>query len=749
MRLRASGRRSPVRKSGGAPDYGFRLRGRSTSVLPDRSFDLAPEPGRQGRAGSESGCFSRRHRSDVESLQACLQCGVCTASCDLTDEGSLFPRRQLTLVRLGLEGWAAAEPGIWKCYSCGDCTLRCPSGAKPAGIMRDLRQLAIEHFAYPAAVARALGRPRTYLALYLVVAAFLAALVAASGSFVPGRGPIDYAGMLPNPVLIPVFCLLTVLPLAVASVGVARAWRAWCGTRLRAATKKRLWAAHNKVVPELVAQRKMSRCGHSQARSWAHRAVITSLAGLLVASGVMAFLVGAGKSYPLPMTDPLKVLSNVFAGLLIGGTVYFFCLRYADRKRGERANFFDWAFLVNVFLAGVTGVLTEVMRVADVRAAAYPALFVHLVVVLVLILSLPYTKLAHAAYRVVALTAEEYQAMAMAGDAGAVPKVHVRGQRRPASIGMPAPTSRRSAEEFLQLSRACLAGCPDHELAQAYYELRDRWEHRRGKRYYPNLKLLSGTALEREKDRREVVASAQRANRSEWESWYEQAADQPCTWWLENDLIARHALTTCLNCGMCTSVCPAAEHFEEYDPRVVVDTALSGDEDRIVKLLESDVIWYCAQCGSCNSRCPHNNDIMNLVASLRTLSQLKGYHTQSVRGRQQYATRHLWGGNLWNRAVSLYFRDPHPAVHPDFGPRYESRWAGLEEEFERVGGQPDMDGTFGGRKVAPETLAELRSCIQAGGALVLWRKIEEHAVADAARRGLDIDDYLSKVSTEG
>ena len=32
----------------------------------------------------------------------------------------------------------------------------------------------------------------------------------------------------------------------------------------------------------------------------------------------------------------------------------------------------------------------------------------------------------------------------------------------------------------------------------------------------------------------------------------------------------------------------------------------------------------------------------------------------------------------------------------------------------RVGGQPDMDGTFAGRKVTPETLAELRSCIRAG-----------------------------------
>ena len=60
-----------------------------------------------------------------------------------------------------------------------------------------------------------------------------------------------------------------------------------------------------------------------------------------------------------------------------------------------------------------------------------------------------------------------------------------------------------------------------------------------------------------------------------------------------------------------------------------------------------------------------------------------------------------------------------------------------------------MEGTFPGRKVTPETLAELRSCIRAGGALFLWDKIDEHAEADAARLGLDPDQYLDKVRTEG
>jgi len=724
--------------------------------LRDCSFDLAA-PGR--------GPFLERHAPVMRNLEACLQCGACTATCDLASDDDLFPRRQLTLVRLGLEERAALDPEIWKCYACADCTAKCPSGAKPDVIMRRLRQLAIETFAYPTRLRRAVSAPWPFLGVCGAVLALVAVLVAAGGSFAPGPGPLDYAGMLPNPVLIPVFSCLSVLPLAAMAVGASRAWKGWYGAPLRSLRPALVWSAMSKAAPEALAQHKLSGCQDHPLRLWAHRAIMVAVAGLLLASAAMTVLVVLGKRYPLSMGNPLKVLANVFAALLIGGSSYFLWLRAADARRGERVGFFDWAFLSNVFLAGITGAATEAMRAGNVRALAYPVYFVHLVVVLVLMLTLPYTKLAHAVYRVMALAGGEYAA----GELGEVanPGAAVGGAHgRQGAPGRKARKARQreaseddqqvgqqavpSAEQFLAMSHAELSQYPDAVVENAYYSLREESEPRQEGRYYPNMKRLTCSALEREKDRREVEALVNAGCESMWERWYWEAVGKPCTWWLENHLVAKHALTTCLNCGMCTSVCPAAEHFgESYDPRVIVDTALSGDEDRIVALLKGNTIWYCAQCGSCNSRCPHGNDIMNLVSSLRTLAQLKGYHTESVRGRQQYAGRHLWGANLWNRALSLYFRNPGPADHPDFGPRYASWWANAEEEFARLGATPDMDGDFAGRKVAPETLAELRSCIKAGGALVLWQKIEEHAAADAARLGLDLDAYLEKVSREG
>ena len=744
-----------------APDYGWRLHGRVTTVLADRSFDLAP-PGSGGGPANGNGHLGDRHsgngrvrhnRFGGADLSSCLQCGACTATCDLATDDSLFPRRQVTFVRLGLAERAAADAGIWDCYGCSNCSAECPSGAKPAKIMSALRHLATERSACPRWLAQVVNDPRLVWLAYLVTGAVLAGLVGVAGSFSPGPGPVDFAGMLPNSVLIPVFSGLSVLPVVAVVVGASRAWRSWQGLSLWASEPRRAWRSVRAAVPEIVAQRKFGDCQDRPLRPWAHRSLTLAIVGLAAMSGVMALLLLLGRQYPLPMANPLQVLSNVFAALLVGGAGYFLALRIRDAAGGDPSSFYDWSLPAGLLLAGVSGVVTELMRATDDRAAAYPVYFVHLVIVLVLMLSLPYGKLAHVAYRTMALAGREY---AVAGPEPAGP---VAGGR-PASGGQPpsggdlkAPAPSRpdvpSPQDLAAMSHEQLVAYSDETIADAYYRLRDEVEPRYGGRYYPNMKRLSGSALEREKDRREVSDLVHRADKTRWEAWYEQAPEQPCTWWVENHLVARRALTSCLNCGMCTSVCPAAEHFEEYDPRCIVDAALSGDEARLVELLKSDIIWYCVQCGSCNSRCPHANDIMGLVGSLRCLAQLKGYHVESVRGRQQYAGRHLWGANLWNRAVSLYFRNAAAADHPDFGPRYQTWQADAEQEFARVGGRPDMDGTFAGRKVAPETLAELRNCIRAGGALFLWQKIEEHAAVDAARGGLDIDDYYQKVRTEG
>lgn len=75
---------------------------------------------------------------------------------------------------------------------------------------------------------------------------------------------------------------------------------------------------------------------------------------------------------------------------------------------------------------------------------------------------------------------------------------------------------------------------------------------------------------------------------------------------LEKDVRYREGLNACINCGICTSVCPAAE-VSDYDPRMVVDTVQQKNESLLLELLKSDTIWRCGECLSCKTRCPRGN----------------------------------------------------------------------------------------------------------------------------------------------
>ena len=103
---------------------------------------------------------------------------------------------------------------------------------------------------------------------------------------------------------------------------------------------------------------------------------------------------------------------------------------------------------------------------------------------------------------------------------------------------------------------------------------------------------------------------------------------------IRSDVRYEDSLKACMNCGICTAICPAAE-FYDYDPRRICDTVQRGDEEQVEKLLRSDTIWYCGQCMSCKPRCPRGNIPGAVINILRKVSQDMGYYKDSHMGRQQ------------------------------------------------------------------------------------------------------------------
>lgn len=75
----------------------------------------------------------------------------------------------------------------------------------------------------------------------------------------------------------------------------------------------------------------------------------------------------------------------------------------------------------------------------------------------------------------------------------------------------------------------------------------------------------------------------------------------------------------CVQCGMCTSTCPAAK-YSNYNPREIIERVLNGDET----LLEDEDIWNCFYCYTCHSTCPVGNSVCEVNQILKQLAINKG-----------------------------------------------------------------------------------------------------------------------------
>ena len=75
-------------------------------------------------------------------VQACIQCGTCTASCPNEFAMDLTPRRLWRMVLMGQEEEIFESKTFILCSSCYYCTLRCPRGLPLTRAMAALKQVA-------------------------------------------------------------------------------------------------------------------------------------------------------------------------------------------------------------------------------------------------------------------------------------------------------------------------------------------------------------------------------------------------------------------------------------------------------------------------------------------------------------------------------------------------------------------------------------------------------------------------------
>lgn len=185
---------------------------------------------------------------------------------------------------------------------------------------------------------------------------------------------------------------------------------------------------------------------------------------------------------------------------------------------------------------------------------------------------------------------------------------------------------------------------------------------------------------------------------------------------IKSDVRYEDSLKACMNCGICTAICPAAE-FYDYDPRRICDTVQRGDEEQVEKLLRSDTIWYCGQCMSCKPRCPRGNVPGAVINILRKVSQDMGYYKESHMGRQQVELMDGIGSNILNIGYCVHPDVVLPEKHPEQGPVWEWYRKNIKAVAPKFGANYHGEGAGALRTINPETMEELRNIFRVTGGM--------------------------------
>ena len=357
-----------------------------------------------------------------ESLKKCYQCATCSVVCNLTPADKPFPRKEMINAQWGLKDKLFGNPDIWLCHQCSDCTAYCPRGAKPGEVLNAVRKLSIENYAVPKFLGKAVGNPGALVPLLAIPAVIFFVILAGLGhlnleSIRNEAGQIAYSSLIKSYFIDGVFVPIFFFAVVSLAIGVFRYWKDMIRTT-GAKPKVSITSAITATIGEILAHKRFEQCNVTIDRKLAHMLVFFSFIGLAITTAwAVLYLYGyeimhaLGKTpyswllgpSPYPLTDPVKWLANISAIALLIGIVLVINNRLKNAEKSGKGSYYDWLFIYIVFAVMATGILSELVRLADIAVLAYVIYFAHLVVVFFLFAYAPFSKMAHMLYRATAM----------------------------------------------------------------------------------------------------------------------------------------------------------------------------------------------------------------------------------------------------------------------------------------------------------------------------------------------------------
>lgn len=350
----------------------------------------------------------------AEDVQNCYHCGNCSAACPFSKEPFIIPRRSMRHLQMGLEDKLRGTLEPWLCYYCGECSQQCPRGAEPGETMMSLRRWLTSRYDLT-------GLSRLFYRSWKMelVALLLVAIATGVGfllmGFTFGAGNLNvYAGegaLFPAEKVHAFDIALAGFLAFILAMNAARMWWFTTGRNRDLRVPVHVYIKKLLLLPfHFLTQARYSKC--EKKTPWAlHLGIF--LGWVTMEIMVINFLEDLHAAEMVWSAHIFGYLAAI--GLLTGTTIALIGRLRKKETHYKHTHATDWMFLILVAGAAATGVVQHASyRWFGSDAAANITYLIHMMLVVPLLtIQIPFSKLSHLAFRPLAMYLSSVHAEAL------------------------------------------------------------------------------------------------------------------------------------------------------------------------------------------------------------------------------------------------------------------------------------------------------------------------------------------------
>ena len=377
----------------------------------------------------------KKYSKNDFNIDACFNCGNCTAICPLSDEKHSFPRMLIRYGQIGLEERLLGNLDIWNCSYCNECSETCPRNATPGEFVAATRKWAIAHYDFTH-LSSFLQTNKFGLLIFSLILAGLSLIVfglIGDFSVISDQRPIRLFNLFTKEEIeilgilfglgFGVLVFVTTIRMIYLTLKYENKHLGHNQTNL---TLKEFFNNIPLLVSsglyilwkEVIKQEEQLKCNTEvktqkplyKTHWFIHILVMWGFLGLLLAT-ILDMLFKPDSNQFVPFYSPIRLLGIISGLMLIIGTsiILYYRITKPD-KYYQKSGIDDIYIPLLLWLIGISGLLiTFTFYISAIPASfAYYMFIFHLIVVVVFFVIAPFTKISHIWIRSVALWIDEF-----------------------------------------------------------------------------------------------------------------------------------------------------------------------------------------------------------------------------------------------------------------------------------------------------------------------------------------------------